>query len=232
MILLKFENVTLSYGNNTVIENFSMELSAGDYLCVVGENGSGKSTFLKGLLGLKPPSKGKISLVNLKQREIGYLPQKTDIQKNFPASVNEIVLSGCLNECGFLSFYSKRQKNMAIENMDLLGIRDLKNESFKEISGGQQQRVLLARALCAAKKILILDEPCAGLDPVISKKFYKIIKNININKNIAIVMVSHDIRSALSGANTVIHMQQKPVFFETVEKYRESFSYKRFLGGV
>ena len=104
MILLKFENVTLSYGNNTVIENFSMELSAGDYLCVVGENGSGKSTFLKGLLGLKPPSKGKISLVNLKQREIGYLPQKTDIQKNFPASVNEIVLSGCLNECGFLSF--------------------------------------------------------------------------------------------------------------------------------
>ena len=232
MILLKFENVTLGYGNNTVIENFSMELSAGDYLCVVGENGSGKSTFLKGLLGLKPPTKGKISLVNLKQREIGYLPQKTDIQKDFPASVNEVVLSGCLNDCGFWSFYGKKQKNMAIESMELLGIRDLKNRSFKEISGGQQQRVLLARALCATKKILILDEPCTGLDPVVSKKFYKIIKNININKNIAIVMVSHDVQPAMSDANIIIHMRREPIFFKTVKKYRESLVGQRFLEGV
>lgn len=232
MTLIKCNNVTLGYGNNTIITDFSLTLSSGDYLCILGENGSGKSTLLKGLLGLKSPTRGSISFVGLKQNEIGYLPQRISIQKDFPASVYEIVLSGCLGSLGMLSFYRKKQKKLALENMDLLGISDLKNKSFRELSGGQQQRVLLARALCATKKMLILDEPCAGLDPIVAKNLYKIIKKINVDKNITIVMVSHDIGSAISHSNMIIHMQDKPMFFKTPQEYCESLVGKRFLGGI
>lgn len=232
MTLIECNNVTLGYGSNVILKDFSLKLSSGDYLCVLGENGSGKSTLLKGLLGLKTPIRGTISFVGLKQNEIGYLPQRISIQKDFPASVYEIVLSGCLGCVGMLSFYSKNQKKMALENMELLGIRDLQNKSFKELSGGQQQRVLLARALCATKKMLILDEPCAGLDPIVAKNLYKIIKKINNDKNIAIVMVSHDIGSAIPHSNMIIHMQNKPMFFKTPKEYCESLVGKRFLGGV
>lgn len=233
MTLIKCNNVTLGYGINVIIKDFSLTISSGDYLCVLGENGSGKSTLLKGLLGLKSPIKGNISFVGLKQNEIGYLPQRVSIQKDFPASVYEIVLSGCLGCLGILSFYGKQQKKIALENMELLGIRNLQNKSFRELSGGQQQRVLLARALCATKKILILDEPCAGLDPIVAKNLYKIIKKINTDKNIAIIMVSHDIGSAISHSNMIVHMQEdKPMFFKTPQEYCESLIGKRFLGGI
>lgn len=232
MTLIECENLTLSYGSNVVVKDFSLKLCSGDYLCILGENGSGKSTLLQGLLGLKKPARGNISFVGLKQNEIGYLPQKTSIQKDFPASVYEIVLSGCLGSMGVLSFYGKKQKNIALSNMELLGIDDLKKKSFKELSGGQQQRVLLARALCATKKLLILDEPCAGLDPIVAKNLYQIIKKINNDKNITIVMVSHDIGSAISHANMILHMQNEPMFFKTPKEYCESVIGKRFLGGV
>lgn len=232
MTLIKCENVTLSYNNNVIVEDFSLTLSSGDYLCILGENGSGKSTLLQGLLGLKSPTKGNISFVGLKQNEIGYLPQKTNIQKDFPASVCEIVLSGCLGSMGMLSFYGKKQKKLALKNMELLGIENLQKKSFKELSGGQQQRVLLARALCATKKMLILDEPCAGLDPIVAKSLYKIIKKINKDKNITIVIVSHDVGSAISHANMILHMQNKPIFFKTPREYCESLIGKRFLGGA
>lgn len=232
MTLIKCENVTLSYSNNVIVKNFSLKLSSGDYLCILGENGSGKSTLLQGLLGLKSPTKGSISFVGLKQNEIGYLPQKTNVQKDFPASVYEIVLSGCLGSMGMLSFYSRKQKNLALKNMELLGIANLQKNSFKELSGGQQQRVLLARALCATKKMLILDEPCAGLDPIVAKNFYKTIKKINDDKNITIVMVSHDIGSAISHATMILHMQNEPIFFNTPQEYCKSLIGKRFLGGT
>lgn len=232
MTLIKCNNVTLGYGSNVIVKDFSLTLSSGDYLCILGENGSGKSTLLKGLLGLKSPIKGNISFVGLKQNEIGYLPQRISIQKDFPASVYEIVISGYLGCLGVLSFYGKKQKKTALENMELLGINNLKNKSFRELSGGQQQRVLLARALCATKKMLILDEPCAGLDPIVAKNLYKIIKKINIDRNITIVMVSHDIGSAISHSNMIIHMQDEPIFFKTPQEYCESLIGKRFLGGI
>lgn len=209
MTLIKCNNVTLGYGNNTIITDFSLTLSSGDYLCILGENGSGKSTLLKGLLGLKSPTRGSISFVGLKQNEIGYLPQRISIQKDFPASVYEIVLSGCLGSLGMLSFYRKKQKKLALAN----------------------------KTLCcwppeSSLKDLFLDEPCAGLDPIVAKNLYKIIKKINVDKNITIVMVSHDIGSAISHSNMIIHMQDKPMFFKTPQEYCESLVGKRFLGGI
>ena len=232
MHTIELENYNKTIKGEQVLKNINLILQSGKIYGVVGENGSGKSTLLQGLLGLKFPTKGNISFVGLKQNEIGYLPQKTNIQKDFPASVYEIVLSGCLGSMGMLSFYGKKQKKLALKNMELLGIENLQKKSFKELSGGQQQRVLLARALCATKKMLILDEPCAGLDPIVAKSLYKIIKKINKDKNITIVIVSHDVGSAISHANMILHMQNKPIFFKTPREYCESLIGKRFLGGT
>ncbi|NLK69941.1 MAG: ATP-binding cassette domain-containing protein, partial [Clostridiales bacterium] len=160
MALINCSNITMSYEDNIVFKDLSFEVNKGDYLCIVGENGSGKSTLVRGLLGLKSPVSGKIEYGDgLKKTEIGYLPQQTSVQKDFPASVYEVVLSGCLNSRGIKPFYSKAEKNTALKNMKRLGIEDLKQKCYRELSGGQQQRVLLARALCATKKILLLDEP-------------------------------------------------------------------------
>ena len=193
-MMLEIRDVKKSFDGVTVLEDVNFSLKAGDYLCVVGENGSGKSTLIRGLLSLKAPSKGKITLGDgLKKTEIGYLPQQTNIQRDFPASVWEVVLSGCLNSLGGRLSYNREDRERAAANLERMGIEDLKDKSYQALSGGQQQRVLLARALCATKKLLLLDEPVTGLDPVAAGEMYNLIKLINLCDNISVIMVTHDI---------------------------------------
>ena len=232
MALIKCENVSFAYEGRTVVSDLTFEINIGDYLCIVGENGSGKSTMIAGLLGLKKTITGHITMSDgLSQTEIGYLPQQTNIQKDFPASVFEVVLSGSLNRGSLFPFYRKIDKKNALENMERLGITNLKNSCYKELSGGQQQRVLLARALCATGKILILDEPVTGLDPVISADFYQLIRMINQQMNITIVMVSHDIGRAVENATMILHMNQSPLFFGKTADYIKCKVGKAYIGG-
>ena len=200
-------------------------------MAVMGESGSGKTTLMKCLLGLIPPLSGKITFGDgLTQNEIGYLPQKTVLQKDFPASVEEVVLSGCLNKKHTL-FYSKEQKKTAEKNMELTGITDIRKNCFRELSGGQQQRALLARALCATKKLLLLDEPVTGLDPIVTAEFYQLISRINKESGIAVVMVSHDIESAVEYASHILHLQETVLYFGKADGYEKSRAGKTFLGG-
>lgn len=209
MELLHVEGVSFSYDQYTVIKNFSFKVHEGDYVWVIGENGTGKSTLIKGLLNLKKPSSGQIIFnETLKQSEVGYLPQQTVIQKEFPASVWEIILSGCLNQCGWLPLYKKSDKERAVKWMKELGIYELRDCCYRELSGGQQQRVLLARALCATKKLLILDEPVANLDPKATQDFYRLMHRINQENKIAIVMVSHDIENKIEHVTQVVHLKK------------------------
>ena len=207
MALIKCENVSIGYEGQTVVKDLDFQIDPGDYLCIVGENGSGKSTLVRSLLGLKNVEKGQIIYGDgLKQTEIGYLPQQTDVQKDFPASVYEVVRSGRLNSRGFHPFYTAADRKAAVEKMDLLGIRDLAKQCFRDLSGGQKQRVLLARALCATKSLLLLDEPVTGLDPIVTGEFYQLIRRINRESGIAVVMVSHDIESAVKDASHILHL--------------------------
>ncbi len=232
MSLIQCEDISIAYEGQTVVHDLSFHINQGDYLCIVGENGSGKSTLVKSLLGLKVPVKGRIILGDgLKQKEIGYLPQQTDVQKDFPASVFEVVLSGRLNSRGMKPFYSSADKKQACEMMQLLGITDLERSCFRDLSGGQKQRVLLARALCATQKLLLLDEPVTGLDPIMTAEFYQLIKEINQNSGIAVVMVSHDIESAVRDASHILHLQETALFYGTAEEYKKSSVGRTFLGG-
>ncbi|WP_028830276.1 metal ABC transporter ATP-binding protein [Proteocatella sphenisci] len=232
MALIDCRNISLSYENNVVISDLSFKVCQGDYICIAGENGSGKSTMLKSMLSLKDLSDGEIIFGDgLQKNEVGYLPQQTDIQKDFPASVWEIVLSGCLNSRGLRPFYSKSDKAKAKNNIEKLSIGHLISAPYNELSGGQQQRVLLARALCATKKILLLDEPVSGLDPLVTAELYQIIKGIN-DEGITIVMVSHDVKTAVKFASHILHLRNKSGFFGTKEDYIKSREYKIFMGGA
>lgn len=198
----------------------------------MGENGSGKSTLVKGLLRLKQPQEGSISINGgLKANEIGYLPQQTAVQKDFPASVYEVVLSGRLSSRGLRPFYSKEDRQTANENMKKLSILELKDKCYRELSGGQQQRVLLCRALCATRKVLLLDEPAAGLDPLVTQDLYRLIQKINSEMGITIIMVSHDIQKAMEYASHILHLKSKQAFFGSAENYRHSEFGKEFWGG-
>ncbi len=220
MNLIACENVSLGYGTRVVVKDLSFAVGAGDYLCIIGENGAGKSTLVKTLLGLQKPLGGKIFLNGLTAGDIGYLPQQTQIQKDFPASVEEIVLSGCLARKKFLPFYTSEDKRIAARNTARLGIASLATKCFRELSGGQQQRVLLARALCAAKKILLLDEPIAGLDPEAAADMYKVIAALN-RDGLTIIMISHDVHEAIKYASHVLHLGEK-IFFGTREDFRNA----------
>ncbi len=232
MALISCENICLAYDDKEVISDLSFQVNRGDMLCIVGENGSGKTTLIKGLLGLISPVKGKIGMGDgLRQKEIGYMPQQTMAQKDFPASVFEIVLSGCLASRGLKPFYGKKEKTAALENIKKLGIENLKNRCYHELSGGQQQRVLLARALCATKTILLLDEPVAALDPVATDELYHVIEDLNKKEKITVIMVSHDIKCSIGHSTHVLHLQDEGTFFGTVAEYKKSSQAKRFLGG-
>jgi zinc transport system ATP-binding protein len=214
------KNVALGYEGRIVAEQLDFEVNSGDYLCIVGENGTGKSTLLKTLLRLKTPISGEIRMGDgIQATEIGYLPQQTVVQKDFPASVWEIVLSGCLNGCGLRPFYNREEKQLARNNLERLGILDLAKHCYRELSGGQQQRVLLARALSATKKMLLLDEPVTGLDPKAAQDLYELIEQLNKKDGITVIMVSHDIEAAVKYASHILHINRTPVFHGRKEDY-------------
>lgn len=233
-MIFECKDVTLGYENKVVAKNLNFKIDQGDYLCVVGENGTGKSTLIKTLLGLIKPLNGEViaNVQGKNHKGVGYLPQQTQAQKDFPASVWEVVLSGVLNNGHRCPFYNKKDKAEAEKNMEKLNILDLKKRCYRELSGGQQQRVLLARALCATDSVLILDEPVTGLDPAASMEFYETIKDLNKKENVTIIMVSHDIKNALNYATHILHLEQENDFFGTVEEYKKSNVSNMFLGGV
>jgi len=230
-VLLSCEALSLGYEGRTVLSDLNFSVYEGDKLCVVGENGSGKSTLLKGLLSLIPPMGGKlIKNPELTAVDMGYLPQETLLQKDFPAAVFEVVLSGRQNKRGLAPFYTKADKEAAMKSLSMLELTELKTACFRELSGGQRRRVLLARSLCAAGKILLLDEPASGLDPIIQAGLYTVLEKINVELGITIIMVSHDIEGVLRTAGKVLHLAGRQLFFGSAESYRESEPGKTFLG--
>ncbi|MFV0496908.1 MAG: metal ABC transporter ATP-binding protein [Candidatus Fimivivens sp.] len=228
--IIACKNLTMRYGAHTAIENLSFSVESGDYVCIVGENGSGKSTLVKALLGLQQPRAGEIVMNGVTPREIGYLPQQSMAQRNFPASVWEVVLSGCLGAHGHSPFYSAADKARAQTALAQLGIPDLKKRSFSALSGGQHQRVLLARALCATDKLLLLDEPAAALDPSAAAELYDIIDHLNKQHGVTILMVLHDLQAARR-ADKILHMANGCAFFGAAGDYYQSDAARRFLGG-
>lgn len=232
MALITCEHVCLGYDGQTVLRDVNFTVSRGDLLCVVGENGSGKSTLIKGLLGLKAPEQGSITLGDgLVRNEIGYLPQQTQLQRDFPASVAEVVRSGCINQMRGRAFYSRADRARAQENMERMGIEDLAHHSYQALSGGQQQRVLLARALCATSKLLLLDEPVAGLDPVATGEMYNLLKLINLCDGVTVIMVSHDVAAAERYATHILQLGHSQLYFGTVAGYHGSEAELKLRGG-
>ena len=227
--LIVCRDVSLGYEGQTVLSHLNLTIRDGDYLCIVGDNGSGKSTLLRGLLGLLAPQSGEILRApELERGAIGYLPQQTRAQRDFPATVLEVALSGCLNQKGSRFFYTRAQKSQALMNLGKLGVLEWKDKSYRELSGGQQQRVLLARALCAAGRLLILDEPITGLDPAAAQDLYKTLSYLNTKEGMAIVMVTHDLGPALRSARSVLHIGQRGTFLGPVADYLASPQGRRF----
>ena len=221
MALITAENLTLGYDSQAIVRDLNFKVEEGDYLCIVGENGSGKTTLMRTLLGLQRQIEGEIVLgEGLKLSDIGYLPQQTDVQRDFPASVTEIVMSGFQGKCGFRPFYNKAEKDQAKANMKRMSIDGFADRCYRDLSGGQQQRVLLARALCAAERILILDEPVTGLDPRVTRDMYDLIQSLN-REGVTIIMISHDIHAAVKYADHILHIGDD-IFFGTTEDYLRS----------
>ena len=228
MALITCRDLALGYDSNAILEHLSFAVNAGDYLCVVGENGSGKSTLMRTMLGLQKPLGGAIEFGDgMRQDEIGYLPQQTAIQKDFPATVWEIVLSGCQARAGRRAFYNRQEKALAAQSLERMGMSAYRRRCYRELSGGQQQRVLLARALCATQKLLLLDEPVSGLDPKVTAEMYELIGRLN-REGVTIFMISHDIDAVLPRATHILHIGH-PVFFGTAEEYRRSEQGGRFI---
>lgn len=230
MSLIECKNLCMKYEGVSAFENVSFSVDDGDFLCIVGENGSGKSTLVKAILGLKQPSEGEIIFNGLKQREIGYLPQQTPAQKDFPATVREVVISGCLNRNGGSPLYTKESKERAAHMMELMKIENIAKKSYRGLSGGQQQRVLLSRAMCATEKLLLLDEPVSGLDPKVTAEMYHLIETLNRQEGITVLMISHDIQAAVCYASHILHIGES-VFFGTREAYLQSPQGRLFGAG-
>ena len=229
MALITCHDLALGYDSNAILEHLNFAVNAGDYLCVVGENGSGKSTLMRTMLGLQKPLGGRIEFGDgMRQDEIGYLPQQTAIQKDFPATVWEIVLSGCQAHVGRRAFYNRAEKALAERNLERMDLTAYRKRCYRELSGGQQQRVLLARALCATKKLMLLDEPVAGLDPKVTAEMYALIERLN-RESVTIIMISHDIAAALRYATHIMHVGGEHTFFGTVDGYRASTMGSRFI---
>ena len=240
-VMVQCTDVSLAWENHTVVSGLQLTVCKGDYLCIVGENGSGKSTLIKAMLGLHPVAEGHITINPIvKNSGIGYLPQQTPAQKDFPASVREVVQSGCLHKMGWNPFLTRDQKHRAACAMETVGITHLANRCYRDLSGGQQQRVLLARAFCATERLIVLDEPIAGLDPLAMKDMYEIIATMNRpsechicdhdHQGVTVIMVSHDIRAAVKHASHILHVDKEQSFFGTTEAYLKTPIGRRFAG--
>ncbi len=232
MTLIRCNDVTLGYEGVTAVSHLSFTVEEGDYLCIIGDNGTGKSTLMRAILGLKRTSGGTVSYeAGLRQNQIGYLAQQTEVQKDFPASVREVVLSGCLNRKGIVPLYTPGDKKRAVAAMETLSIVNLKNKCYRELSGGQQQRVLLARALCAADRLFALDEPTTGLDPNMTTEFFAFMQRLNQTKGTAVVMVTHDTHCAVKYAKHILQLTAADYFFGTKEEYLDSAIGRKYIGG-
>lgn len=222
MTQITCRNLTIGYGSRIILKHLNFTVNEGDYLCIIGENGSGKSSLMRTILNLQNPINGQILYDHqIQQNGIGYLPQQTSRQKDFPASVREIVLSGCDRRSGFHPFYHASDKKKAVTAMQQLKITHLAHRCYRELSGGQQQRVLLARALCATKKILFLDEPVSGLDPEVTADFYALIRHLNRREGITILMISHDLQATAADATHILHLGT-PFFYGLASDYFHS----------
>ena len=221
-------DLALGYDKKTVTSGINFEINEGDYICIVGENGSGKSTLMKAILGLLPIQSGSLEIAEELRCSIGYLPQHTEAQMDFPASVEEVVMSGCIGHTGKIPLYKHKHRVCAHENLRRLGIDGLQRVSYRELSGGQRQRVLLARALCAANKMILLDEPVSGLDPAATAEMYKTIDELNKKDKMTVIMISHDIGAAVKYASHILHLAHTPRFFGRTEDYVKS---DVFFGG-
>lgn len=231
MALLTCRDLCLGYEGKEILHGLNFAVEQGDYLCIVGENGSGKSTLMKTILGLVPALSGEIEFGDgLVKGKIGYLPQQTDVQRDFPASVREIVLSGCASRMGLRPFYSKADKQLARENIEKMGLTELAKRCYRELSGGQQQRVLLARALCATEKALLLDEPVSGLDPHATEQMYELVDKLNKQDGITVIMISHDLEAALEYSTKVLHIG-KNIFFGSKQEYLDRLDKTGFVSG-
>ena len=233
MAQLRCENISVGYEDGIVVSDVSFELNRGDYVCIVGENGAGKSSLLKGILGLARIQGGKLEYGDgMSRADVGYLPQQKDYQKNFPATVKEVVMSGFLNKMGLRPYYNRAEKAKAMEILSDFGMADYVRASFGSLSGGQKQRVLLARAMCATDKLLLLDEPTTGLDPVATEELYELLKRLNREKKTTILMVSHDLNKAVSDAGLILHVNKRSGcgYFGPADKYLDSEAARHFLG--
>lgn len=233
MAQLRCENISVGYEDGIVVSDVSFELNRGDYVCIVGENGAGKSSLLKGILGLARIQGGKLEYGDgMSRADVGYLPQQKDYQKNFPATVKEVVMSGFLNKMGLRPYYNRAEKAKAMEILSDFGMADYVRASFGSLSGGQKQRVLLARAMCATDKLLLLDEPTTGLDPVATEELYELLKRLNREKKTTILMVSHDLNKAMSDAGLILHVNKRSGcgYFGPADKYLDSEAARHFLG--
>ena len=233
MAQLRCENISVGYEDGIVVSDVSFELNRGDYVCIVGENGAGKSSLLKGILGLAKIQGGKLEYGDgMSRADVGYLPQQKDYQKNFPATVKEVVMSGFLNKMGLRPYYNRAEKAKAMEILSDFGMADYVRASFGSLSGGQKQRVLLARAMCATDKLLLLDEPTTGLDPVATEELYELLKRLNREKKTTILMVSHDLNNAVSDAGLILHVNKRSGcgYFGPADKYLDSEAARHFLG--
>lgn len=229
MALIECKDLCLGYEGKAVLDKINFKLDGGEYLCIVGENGAGKSTLVKGLLRLKKPMSGSIMTGDgLKPTEIGYLPQQTAVQKDFPASVYEVVLSGRTGKLGTRPFFRRNDRKDADEKIKLMGLEKIKNKCYHDLSGGQQQRVLLARAMCATEKMILLDEPVAGLDPVVTGELYELIRRINKEMGITVIMVSHDMEATVKYASHILHLAHNGYFFGTKEEYMKTETGRRY----
>ncbi|WP_027437295.1 metal ABC transporter ATP-binding protein [Lachnospira multipara] len=232
MSIIKVNNLSVGYEGKAVATGLNFTVDEGDYLCIIGENGAGKSTLMKTLLHLIKPIEGNLEYMDgLMPYEIGYLPQHTLVQKDFPASVEEIVLSGLLSKSGLRPFYTKNEKEIAARAMNKMDITHLKKKCYRNLSGGQKQRVLLARALCATSKLLVLDEPTTGLDPKVTEEFYKLISDLN-SEGLTVIMVSHDMPSAIKYSNKILLVNQTQKFFGKTLDYIDSDARKEFDGDL
>ncbi|MDY3014644.1 MAG: ABC transporter ATP-binding protein [Evtepia sp.] len=228
MIQMNCQGLSLGY-DVPLVRDLRFTVSAGDYLYILGENGAGKSTLMKTILGLLPPLDGRVTLGGgVRANEIGYLPQQTQTQRDFPATVWEVVLSGCQSRCGLRPFYTRAEKDLARQSLRRMDMERLSRRCYRELSGGQQQRVLLARALCAARKMLLLDEPVAGLDPAASREMYQVIDRLNQQDGMTILMISHDAQAALRCASHILYLGRQ-VFFGTREAFVQSAPGRRYL---
>lgn len=233
MAQLRCENISVGYEDGIVVSDVSFELNRGDYVCIVGENGAGKSSLIKGILGLAKIQGGKLEYGDgMSRADVGYLPQQKDYQKNFPATVKEVVMSGFLNKMGLRPYYNRAEKAKAMEILSDFGMADYVRASFGSLSGGQKQRVLLARAMCATDKLLLLDEPTTGLDPVATEELYELLKRLNREKKTTILMVSHDLNKAVSDAGLILHVNKRSGcgYFGPADKYLDSEAARHFLG--